>query len=95
MDNQAKPHKNSMMRKVENAEKDKNSENTNPFRKPTIDTLNSEGASSFVRFPTAIDSFDVTKYLNAIEEKLSSINMTFEQRMFLEQIARYDRMLND
>ncbi len=79
----------SMMKKVNSQqEKEKAREDTdNPFSKGgDAETILSEGQTEGVAL-NAIDSFDVSKQMNSIEQSLLNKGFSYEQRMLLEQIA--------
>jgi len=87
--------KNPMMRKVNTGDKDNSVDRTGSIKKSdTITSLEREqsphsNTSSMARLPTVLESYDVTKHLNLIEDKLLSKGMKFEDRKFMEQIADF------
>jgi len=84
-----KTAKNPMLRKFESGNKMKEEveEVVNPIGKAQEKLDSQSHASSFIKFPTLMDSYDVSLYMNSIEEKLKLKNITYEQRMYLEQFA--------
>ncbi len=80
----------SMMRKVHENMDNEGSR----YSKAGVETNKSEGrlshatnSGSILRFNAAVESFDVTRHLEVIEEAIKIKNVNMDQRMHLEQIV--------